>query len=414
LFEADNELESQAPLGRVLRTFPSSSRITRLGPLLREYNLREASMFAKLAAFLLLICASASVADSATTNDPFEMEWDELKPGIWVGHRANSPQIPVMGNTTVVINDEGVLVFDGGGAPIWADRVLSKIEQLTDAPVTHVVTSHWHGDHNLGIHRYREKYPAVVFVAHSFTRKAMLGATMDYVKDLPERAALLSDRFTESITSGKYVDGTPVPPSVKAWYQAFLDNAESIERQYKASRITLPTLTFERSLVLHLGRRIELLHLGRGNTAGDVILWLAEEKILAVGDQVVRPTPYGGMSYPREWTGILHRLREFDFDYLVPGHGDVQTDKEYLGLLIEAFESVSKQTEGFVAQGLSQAEASEALDLSGLESRFTKGEDLLATRFERWFRGPVAQAAYLEAVGEPTEVLERADDEAEE
>jgi len=341
------------------------------------------------------------------------MAWEELKPGVWVAHRENSPQLPVMGNTTVVIHDLGVLVFDGGGVPLWADRVLAKIEQLTSAPVTHVVISHWHGDHNLGIHRYRERYPAVEFVAHSFTRAAMLGATMDYAKALPESVATQSERYERWLHNGTFDNGSPMAATDRPWFEAFLDNADLIDREYKGSRITPPTLTFAEKLVLHLGRRIELLHLGRGNTAGDVALWLPEERILAVGDQVVRPTPYGGRSYPREWSGILRHWREVKFDYLVPGHGSVLRDKEYLDLLIETLDSVAEQVEGFVARGLSQSEASETLDLSKLESRFTGGDDFLARRFERWFRGPVAVTAYREVVGEATEVLERPDDGAE-
>lgn len=41
-------------------------------------------------------------------------------------------------------------------------------------------------------------------------------------------------------------------------------------------------------LVLERGtREIHILHLGRGNTPGDLVLWLPGERVLATGDLVV-------------------------------------------------------------------------------------------------------------------------------
>ena len=61
-----------------------------------------------------------------------------------------------------------------------------------------------------------------------------------------------------------------------------------------------PTLAFDRELDLDLGgREVRILHLGRGNTAGDAVVYLPREKILAAGDLLDHPVPYLGGGYPR-------------------------------------------------------------------------------------------------------------------
>jgi hypothetical protein len=76
---------------------------------------------------------------------PFQFEFQEIGSGVWAGVRPDGPRFPVMGNTTFVISDAGVVVFDGGGMPAMAEQIIAKVRSLTDKPVTHVVISHWHG-----------------------------------------------------------------------------------------------------------------------------------------------------------------------------------------------------------------------------------------------------------------------------
>ena len=103
--------------------------------------------------------------------DPFEMEWRELALGVWVGERPVSYRSPVMTNTTVVIGDKGVLVFDAAGLAIQGERLVKKVAELTDKPITHIAISHWHGDHSMGDYKVLEKFPAAEVIAHEFTAR---------------------------------------------------------------------------------------------------------------------------------------------------------------------------------------------------------------------------------------------------
>ena len=120
-------------------------------------------------------------AQTAGKQSPFVFTFEELAPGVWAGVRPDGPRFPVMGNTLFVISEAGVVVYDGGGMPAMAEQIIEKIRSLTDLPVTHVVTSHWHGDHNFGVFRFGEEFDNVQFIAHEFTAEVMNSSRINYI-----------------------------------------------------------------------------------------------------------------------------------------------------------------------------------------------------------------------------------------
>lgn len=344
---------------------------------------------------LVLLMAAFPRHDAA---DPFIYTWSEIAPGVHVGVRENSPRFPVMGTATFVVSEEGVVVFDGGGVPLMSERALEKIRSVTDRPVTHVVVSHWHQDHNWGIRTFVDTFPDLRIVAHPYTRDALQQRDADAV----ERVRTVVERQLPGVI--EQLDGGELAAGDRARLETFVADAAVIEREYQRLEPAHPTLTFEERMVIHSGsRRIELLHLGKGNTAGDVVMWLPEERIVATGDLVVRPTPYGFGSYPREWAETLRRLSALDFRVLVPGHGELQHDARYVNLLIETLELVADQMQVLVAEGLDEDTAVARLDFSAVEERFTRGDEFLAGRFRVWFKEPIARAAHRIARGESPE-----------
>ena len=118
-----------------------------------------------------IVLAASLSAPASHAADPFEMEWRELARGVWVGVRPVSYRSPVMTNTTVVIGDKGVLVFDAAGLAIQGERLVEKVAELTDKPITHIAISHWHGDHSMGDYKVLEKFPAAEVISHEFTAR---------------------------------------------------------------------------------------------------------------------------------------------------------------------------------------------------------------------------------------------------
>ncbi len=80
---------------------------------------RSASM-GTLLLLAVLCCHEVSAS-------PFDLTWEEVAPGVWTGIRADSTRTPVLGNTTLVVSSAGVVVFDGGGAPLQSEQVVAKV-----------------------------------------------------------------------------------------------------------------------------------------------------------------------------------------------------------------------------------------------------------------------------------------------
>src|SRR2546423_10737873 len=103
--------------------------------------------------------------DRATAN-PFEYTWQELAPGVWAGIRQDPFELPQEGNSVFVVTDQGVVLFDAGGSPAMGEAIVAKVRSLTDKPITHIVISHWHGDHMRGLQAIQAAFPHVQIFAH--------------------------------------------------------------------------------------------------------------------------------------------------------------------------------------------------------------------------------------------------------
>jgi glyoxylase-like metal-dependent hydrolase (beta-lactamase superfamily II) len=87
------------------------------------------------------------------------------------------------------------------------------------------------------------------------------------------------------------------------------------------------------------------MHLGRGNTAGDAVVFLPKERILITGDLVVHPVPYMFGGYPGEFGRTLVKMEQIRFDTIVPGHGEVlraEAGRNYVRRLAEFCEAVAE------------------------------------------------------------------------
>jgi glyoxylase-like metal-dependent hydrolase (beta-lactamase superfamily II) len=363
--------------------------------------IRRFRLAAAAAAASFLFVAAGSRAD-----DPFDVQWRELADGVWIGERPVSYRAPVMTNTTVVIGSKGVLVFDAAGLAIQGERLLAKVAELTDQPITHVAISHWHGDHSMGDYKVLAKYPAAEVISHEFTARYIAGPNGDRVepRDL-EAEAQYKAKVEKALETGVRSDGTPVTPGMRAFYAATLEHFDFVNREIERREVTRPTRTMTDRLVIDLGgRTAELRHIAPGNTRGDMFLWLPAEKILATGDIVVRPTPYGFFSHPASWARVLRELKTLGATHIVPGHGDVMTETAYLDLLAETMDLVATQVDAAVKSGKTLDETRAAMDWSAVESRFTGGDDgMLPVLFDIWFKTPIVEAQYNLSSGRDNE-----------
>ncbi len=127
---------------------------------------------------------------------------------------------------------------------------------------------------------------------------------------------------------------------------------------------TPPEQTMTDTLTLERGSRtIQVMHLGRAHTGGDVVVYLPAEKVVFTGDMFYDGWPYLGDSFPREWVDTLERLKDLDAETILGGHGGIVTDKARVSARQEYLRDYWGQVEQAHAAGLSPAEAAAQLDL---------------------------------------------------
>jgi glyoxylase-like metal-dependent hydrolase (beta-lactamase superfamily II) len=304
-------------------------------------------------------------------------------------------------NSLFVINDQDVLVVDTGFVPSTARVMAAELKKLTDRPVRYVVNTHWHDDHHGGNEVYRELWPSVEFVAHRDTREDILAQTWATrpkdVVDIRAQAA----KYSKWAESGVDDDGHALETRRRdraAEVAAFMP---ALAAEMEATRPTPPDLTFDDRLVLHRGSRtIEVLWLGRGNTKGDVVVFLPRERIAATGDLFVQPIPFGIGSYYADWAATLGRLDALDADVLVPGHGHVQRDHRYLRQVQGLVQALVTEVQRAVTSGASLEETQKSVTLSEWKIRFAGDDPTLQRSFEQFFVQPAVERAWHQAKGD--------------
>ena len=117
---------------------------------------------------------------------------------------------------------------------------------------------------------------------------------------------------------------------------------------------------------LHRGdREIQILFLGRGHTAGDVVVYLPKERVVATGDLLVNGTSYLGDAFFTEWIQTIEALKQLDFDTVLPGHGAAFTGKAQLNHWQAYLKDFWEQAQKFHQAGTPWEEAAKQVDLRG-------------------------------------------------
>jgi glyoxylase-like metal-dependent hydrolase (beta-lactamase superfamily II) len=101
-----------------------------------------------------------------------------------------------------------------------------------------------------------------------------------------------------------------------------------------ATEIVPADHTFSSVTVLDLGdRQVELLHPGRGHTAGDAVLRVPDADVVLAGDLVEEsgPPAYGVDCHPLDWPGTLDVVLTLltPGSVVVPGHG-ARVDRDFV------------------------------------------------------------------------------------
>jgi glyoxylase-like metal-dependent hydrolase (beta-lactamase superfamily II) len=256
------------------------------------------------------------------------------------------PATKVNCNGAVIVLDDGVLVVDTHSKPSAARALMEQIKTVTPKPVKYVVDTHFHWDHYYGNEVYLNAWPAgVEIISSEATREAIEQRGIPRVKrdilQVPKEIEALKADLAKVTEAQK-----------KAEIQENLRQTEAYLAELKAMQVTLPTLTFDRSLFLYQkSRPVEILWLGKGHTDGDVVVYLPKERVIVTGDALHGWTPYMGDGYPYDWIRMLEATERLDFDSVIGGHGDVMRGKAQFKMWEQYFRDLLAETTAAYAQG---------------------------------------------------------------
>ena len=359
------------------------------------------SILAVVAAVLAAAPAPTLVAP-ATGQGVFDYELHKVADGVYVAIRPDVFRQPVDGNVTFIVNEMDVVVVDSGGTVASAESVIRLLRTVTDKPVRYLVNTHWHGDHNLGNVVFRREYPGAEIISTGNTAVAMTRENIGFERFLPQMEQMVKE-LRQGVETGKDPEGKPLAEDRRARWKAMIPDIEAGAGEIRRAQLVPPTLMVQDGVALQRGNReIQIRYLGKGNTDGDLVVWLPKERIVVSGDLVVHPQPYGFGSYPREWIETLDKLVGLDYSYLVPGHGEVQRDAAYVRNLQALIRAVRDQVGQAVKEGATLEQARARLNIGPeLEQAFTGGEARRKTLLKGWFLDPFSLSAYKEAKGEP-------------
>ncbi len=279
-------------------------------------------------------------------------------------------------NAAVIVNRDHVMVVDTHSKPSAAKALIRQIrEEITPLPVRYVVDSHLHGDHAMGNEAYPQVFGGGVEVISSVkTREWLEKLGMSRLKESIEFVPKQIADLRRKLESSK-------DESERAILRAFIEGLEEYKKEMTPPRVVLPSMTFERRLVIHReGREVHLLFLGRAHTAGDVVAFVPSERVIATGDLMHGLLPYMGDGFPDEWPATLKALESLEFDRVIPGHGSIQEGKGVLSQFRGYVEEITEKVSRGVERGQALDELKRTINPGTLGS--LKAEDM-SRRVER-------------------------------
>lgn len=313
-------------------------------------------------ALILLLTSSAWAEDQLFDLQP-------VVPGVWAA--IARPQYKINCNAAVIELDDGLLVVDTHSKPSAARALIEQIKTVSNKPVRFVVDTHFHWDHAQGNQAYPSAWPTgIEIISSEATRESIEHRGIPRMKNqlvqMPKEIEKLKSELD-----------TAVGPEQRAQIGQNLRQAEVYLAELKSMELTLPTMTFDRSLTIHRpSRNVHILWLGKAHTDGDVWVYLPKEKVIASGDALQGWMPYMSDGYPYDWIKTLETAERLDFDYTIGGHGGVMRGKAQFELWRSYLTDLMAATADAYSKGESMkgAEASVAARLKAqYASRFPAG-----------------------------------------
>jgi glyoxylase-like metal-dependent hydrolase (beta-lactamase superfamily II) len=220
-----------------------------------------------------------------------KITFSEVGKGLWAFTAEGDP------NSGVIIGDESVMIVEAQATPRLAQKVIERVHSVTDKPISHVVLTHYHAVRVLGASAFNA--PQVI---------------------MGEKArAMVAERGAED------------------WASEFQRFPRLFEGHESIPGLTWPTATFNDRMTVYLGkRRVDLMHVGRAHTAGDIVINVPDQNVMFTGDIVeAHSACYCGDGHFKDWGKALDNVKAFSLDAIAPGRGDAVMGNDAVNAALE-------------------------------------------------------------------------------
>src|SRR5204863_1091815 len=116
-----------------------------------------------------------------------------------VDHAVGTRALAVVGYSSIIVNDNDVILVDDHVSPAAASVLLDELKEITAKPVRTVINTHFHYDHAHGNQIFDKE---VAIIGHEFTREMLTGGKSvqmplyaNYVTGLPRQIEDLKKRL---------------------------------------------------------------------------------------------------------------------------------------------------------------------------------------------------------------------------
>ena len=351
-------------------------------------------MLSKAGAILILLFAVPAVRAQAARERSFAIE--QVSDGVYALIRREPASFWFNANNVFIVGKRGVIVVDSNITSEYTREVLAALREITDKPVTRVINTHWHEDHIIGNHVYRDAFPNVKFVGHRST-----------LKDLPEigggnrKGTLQNGRgfvgmLEANLEKGESIAGGAITAEERAGYASDIKFVSAYLAESSKFEIILPDVLVDDRLELEQdGRKIEILHLGRAHTGADLVVYLPNEKIAITGDLIVYPVPLvGSTAYPLEYGTTLEKLKALGARTYIPGHGPVMKDDSYLDKMIGLLAAIKERASKAFVSGEPLEEFRKKIDIADQQKIFAGDSQHKGFIFRNYVTLPATAAAH--------------------
>jgi len=233
-----------------------------------------------------------------------------------------------MNNNLVIIGDKGVILVDAGSHKDVAEHIDKAIKTVTKKPITHVLITHHHADHHLGLSYFEDAQ----VIATDYCAKQIQDSGRGHVKWM-ERNTGKNLRNTE-----------PVVPQTRI----ALHSRQAMEID---------------------GVKLELISTGTAHTDGDMMVWLPDDGVLASGDILVHHiNPQFREGNLKKWIAVVDdQILKLPLKTVMPGHGPLMQRQDIVEFrtLIATF---YKTVEDIYKAGGAEADVRKKLDMAKWQS----------------------------------------------